>query len=39
MRLKTIRADDKLKHIALHGRLDTRRVTDIQYEFMQQTTV
>jgi len=39
MRLKVIRADDTLKHIALNGRLDIRGVTDIQYEFMQETTV
>jgi len=39
MRLKTIRADDTIKHIALHGRLDIKGVTDIQYDFMQETTV
>ena len=39
MRLKTIRADATLNYIALHGRLDTRGVIDIQHNFFQETTV
>ncbi len=39
MRLKTIRSDDSFTHVALHGRLDVQGVNDVQYEFLQQTTV
>ena len=39
MRLKVIRADDTLNHIALAGRLDIDGVKDIQYEFLHTTTV
>jgi anti-anti-sigma factor len=39
MRLKVIRADESLKHVALLGRLDIQGVNDIQYEFQQETTV
>lgn len=39
MRLKVIRADASLKHVALLGRLDIQGVNDIQYEFQQETTV
>lgn len=39
MHLKTISADDSISHVALIGRLDVKGVTDIQYEFLQETTV
>jgi anti-sigma B factor antagonist len=39
MRLKTIRADDSIHRVALFGRLDVQGVNDIQYEFLQETTV
>ena len=38
MRLKTIRSDDSITHVALVGRLDVQGVSDIQYEFLHQTT-
>jgi len=38
MRLKTIRADDSITHVALIGRLDVQGVSDIQYEFHFQAT-
>jgi anti-anti-sigma factor len=38
MRLKIIRADDSITHLALIGRLDIGGVNDIQYEFLCQTT-
>ena len=39
MRLKTIHADDSIHHVELLGRLDIDGVNDIQYEFLQETTV
>lgn len=39
MRLKTIRSDDSIHHVALLGRLDIQGVNDIQYEFLHSTTV
>jgi anti-anti-sigma factor len=38
MRLKIIRDDDSILHVALTGRLDVQGVNDIQYEFLNQTT-
>jgi len=38
MRLKIIRADDSITHVAIHGRLDVQGVNDIQYEFLHQMT-
>ena len=38
MRLKTLRDDDSIRYIALHGRLDVHGVNEIQHEFFQQTT-
>jgi anti-anti-sigma factor len=38
MRLKILRDDESLTHIALHGRLDVEGVNEIQYEFLQKTT-
>lgn len=37
MRLKVIRDDDAVNHIALTGRLDVQGVNDIQYDFLRQT--
>ena len=39
MRLKIIRADDEIQHVALSGRLDIQGVNEIQYEFQQATTM
>ncbi len=38
MRLKIIRDDDSIMHVAIVGRLDVQGVNDIQYEFLNQTT-
>lgn len=39
MRLKIIRVDKSITHIALVGRLDVQGVNEIQHEFLQQTTM
>ena len=39
MRLKTIRSDDSVTHLAIVGRLDIQGVSDIQYEFLSLTTL
>jgi anti-anti-sigma factor len=38
MRLKVIRDDQTLNHVALLGRLDVQGVNDVQYDFLRQTT-
>jgi anti-sigma B factor antagonist len=38
MRLKIIRDDDSITHVALIGRLDVDGATEIQYEFLLQTS-
>lgn len=38
MRLKIIRSDASIMHLALLGRLDVDGVKEIQHEFFQQTT-
>src|SRR5215831_5202150 len=39
MKMKTVRADDSITHVALIGRLDIQGVNEIQYDFNHQTTV
>ena len=39
MRMKTIRLDDSITHVALVGRLDVPGVTEVQFEFHQVTTL
>jgi predicted PolB exonuclease-like 3'-5' exonuclease len=38
MKLHVIREDDSITHVALFGRLDVQGVSDVQYEFLHQTT-
>ncbi len=38
MRLKIIRSEESLTHIALIGRLDVQGVGEVQFEFLHQTT-
>ena len=38
MRLKILRADETITHVALLGRLDVQGVNEVQYEFLHQTT-
>ena len=38
MRLEVVRSEESLTHVALVGRLDVQGVSDVQFEFLHQTT-